>query len=71
MNVARLGQGQTRKHYLDQLKQLVHQYYGYNFELIDHFLNFFNPAEMIQFFEANETQRPLTIRTNTLKTKRK
>lgn len=26
---------------------------------------------MIQFFEANETQRPLTIRTNTLKTRRK
>lgn len=27
--------------------------------------------EMVQLFEANETQRPLTIRTNTLKTRRK
>jgi len=39
--------------------------------LINHFLDFLNPSELIQFFEANETQRPLTIRTNTLKTRRK
>ena len=34
-------------------------------------MDMFNPTELVQFFEANETQRPLTIRTNTLKTRRK
>jgi len=71
MNVGKLGAGKSRKHYIQELKNLIHQYYGYNFELISHFLDFLNPSEMIQLFEANETQRPLTIRTNTLKTRRK
>lgn len=71
MNVQKLGGGKPRKHYIEELKKMIHQYYGYNFELISHFLDFFNPSEMIQFFESNETQRPLTIRTNTLKTRRK
>lgn len=34
-------------------------------------LDLFAPSEAIEFIEANENQRPLTIRTNTLKTKRK
>ena len=71
MNFQKLGNGKPRKYHLEQLKKMIHQYYGYNFELINHFLDFFNPAEMVQFFESNETQRPLTIRTNTLKTRRK
>jgi ribosomal RNA methyltransferase Nop2 len=71
MNVSRLGEGKSRKYFVDKLSFYTHRYYGYNFELIEHFLNFLNPAEMIQFFEANETQRPVTIRTNTLKIRRK
>lgn len=71
LNTAKLGQGKPRKYYIDRLRNLFHQYYGYNFELIDHFLAFMNPAELVQLFDANETQRPLTIRTNTLKTRRK
>jgi ribosomal RNA methyltransferase Nop2 len=35
------------------------------------FLNLFSPAEAFEFFEANEEQRPLVIRTNTLKTRRR
>jgi ribosomal RNA methyltransferase Nop2 len=31
----------------------------------------FNPAELIQFLDANDTARPETIRTNTLKVKRR
>ena len=31
----------------------------------------FSPAEAIEWFEANESDRPVVIRTNTLKTKRK
>lgn len=71
MNTSRLGEGKPRKYYIERLRELLHQYYGYNFELIDHFLAFLNPTELVQLFEANETQRPLTIRTNTLKTRRK
>ena len=70
-NIPRLGQGLPRKHYISQLKDLIHRYYGYNHELIDHFMAFLNPAELVQLFEANETQRPTSIRTNTLKTRRK
>ena len=63
--------GKSRKQYLEELKGHLQSYYSYNSELIDHFLTFLNPNELIQFFEANETQRPLTIRVNTLKTRRK
>lgn len=63
--------GKSRKDYLEELKSHLQSYYSYNSELIDHFLTFLNPNELIQFFEANETQRPMTIRINTLKTRRK
>jgi hypothetical protein len=53
MNVGKLGEGKPRKHFVDKLRQLLHQYYGYNYELIDHFLSFFNPTELVQLFEAN------------------
>lgn len=33
--------------------------------------NLFNPQEAFAFFEANETPRPVVIRTNTLKTHRR
>ena len=35
------------------------------------FLNLFSPAEALEFIEANEQQRPIVIRTNTLKTRRR
>ncbi len=35
------------------------------------FLNLFSPMEAFEFFEANEKPRPLVIRTNTLKTRRR
>ena len=71
-NFQRLAEpGKARKEYLEELKSHLMNYYNYNNELIDHFLTFLNPNELIQFFEANETQRPLTIRINTLKTRRK
>lgn len=40
----RLSQGKPRKHYITELKDLLHRYYGYNHELIDHFMAFLNPA---------------------------
>ncbi|KAH7649443.1 nucleoprotein [Cryptosporidium bovis] len=45
--------------------------YGYNLELTHYILNLFSPKEALQFFEANETKRPLTIRTNMLKSRRR
>jgi len=46
-------------------------YYGYIRELSDHFLEMLSPAECVEFMEASDQQRPLVIRTNTLKTRRK
>ena len=45
--------------------------FDYNRSLVDVIFNLFAPAEAVEFIEANENARPLTIRTNTLKTKRK
>jgi ribosomal RNA methyltransferase Nop2 len=39
--------------------------------LVEVIFDLFAPNEALEFIEANESQRPLTIRTNTLKTKRK
>lgn len=61
----------SRENYINELADYLCTYYGYNRELIDLFLRTFNPNECVQFLEANEQQRPTTIRTNTLKTRRK
>ena len=44
---------------------------SYNAELIDYFFDIFNPKECLEWLEANESDRPLVIRTNTLKTRRR
>jgi ribosomal RNA methyltransferase Nop2 len=56
---------------LSVLAKDVSLLYSYTPELAQYFLDLFPVAEAIQFFEANEKARPLTIRTNTLKTKRR
>lgn len=61
----------TRLDYQEQLKSDIGVYYSYNEFLIDKFMNLFKLKELIEFFEANEVQRPITIRTNTLKTRRR
>eukprot|EP00435_Cladocopium_sp_Y103_P017366 s1708_g4.t1 len=45
-------------------------YFGYSEELAEYFLQMFSPETAVKFFEANEQQRPLTLRTNTLKARR-
>lgn len=50
-----------------ELTACVATYYGYSDDLANYFMEFFPPVEAIEFFEANETPRPMTIRTNTLK----
>jgi len=64
-------EGKRRGDYLTELKEDLMRYYEYNEELIDIFLNLFPPSECVEFLEANEKPRPMTIRTNTLKTRRR
>jgi 25S rRNA (cytosine2870-C5)-methyltransferase len=45
--------------------------YGYNSYLTELFLRLFSPSEAVEFFEANEVPRPVTLRTNTLKSRRR
>lgn len=63
--------GRSRVDYMDTLARDLSSYFGYNRELIDMFLKMFSPAECVEFVEANEQPRPLVIRTNTLKTRRR
>ena len=60
-----------RADYTECLAQDFADYYGYNRELVDVFTQLFSPAEAVQFFEANEAPRPVTLRVNTLKTRRR
>eukprot|EP01083_Nonionella_stella_P131200 398387_1 len=60
-----------RSDYVSQLARNFALYYGYSDELIEMFLELFSPAECREFLEANEVSRPMTIRTNTLKTRRR
>ena len=58
--------GKSRRDYLRVLKADVCTYFGYLPELAQLFLDLFSPAEALQFFESNEEQRPVILRTNTL-----
>jgi ribosomal RNA methyltransferase Nop2 len=64
-------QNRSRSDYVEELKNDLCSAYDYNKSLIELILDLFPPSEALEFIEANENQRPLTIRTNTLKTKRK
>lgn len=64
-------EGKERSEYISLLKQDLCTYYSYNTFLIEKLMDIFPLSELIDFLEANETQRPVTIRTNTLKTRRR
>jgi ribosomal RNA methyltransferase Nop2 len=63
--------GRTRSEYVDQLGAFIAELYGYLPELIEYFLTMFSPAECLEFVDYSDKARPLVIRTNTLKTRRK
>eukprot|EP01096_Ripella_sp_DP13-Kostka_P013498 TRINITY_DN586_c0_g2_i1.p1 TRINITY_DN586_c0_g2~~TRINITY_DN586_c0_g2_i1.p1 ORF type:complete len:745 (-),score=459.54 TRINITY_DN586_c0_g2_i1:25-2208(-) len=64
-------EGKTRSDYLKRLREDIAVYYNYNKYLVFLILDIFSPAEALEFFESNEVPRPITIRANTLKTRRR
>uniref|UniRef100_A0A3P8WXE7 NOP2 nucleolar protein homolog (yeast) n=1 Tax=Cynoglossus semilaevis TaxID=244447 RepID=A0A3P8WXE7_CYNSE len=64
-------EGKSRAEYISLLKKDLSTYYSYNHFLIEKLMDIFPLSELVDFLEANEIQRPVTIRTNTLKTRRR
>jgi 25S rRNA (cytosine2870-C5)-methyltransferase len=63
--------GRARSEYIDQLVADLSELYGYLPELMEYFLSMFGPSETLEFVDASDRPRPLVIRTNTLKARRK
>ena len=61
----------TRKQYRAQLVQDLALYYGYTPWLAHKFLMLVGVSQIVELMEACNVPRPVTIRTNTLKTKRR
>ncbi|KAJ3513642.1 hypothetical protein NM208_g15158 [Fusarium decemcellulare] len=64
-------EGRSRAEYTAQLIKDICAYYGYSEYLANKLFNLFTPREAFAFFEANESARPVVIRTNTLRTHRR
>jgi ribosomal RNA methyltransferase Nop2 len=60
-----------RAEYTRQLQVDFEQYFGYSRFYVKLIMRLFNAAEALAFFEANEKPRPVTLRANTLKTRRR
>ena len=60
-----------RADYTSQLLSDICLYYGYTSFLAEKLLSLFSPQEAFAFFEANESPRPVVLRTNTLRTNRR
>ncbi|PHH53951.1 25S rRNA (cytosine-C(5))-methyltransferase nop2 [Ceratocystis fimbriata CBS 114723] len=63
--------GRSRSEYTAQLIKDMCAYYGYSQFLCEKLFALFPPREAFAFFEANESGRPVVIRTNTLRTHRR
>lgn len=63
--------GQSRAECVGRLKKDLATYYSYSAFMIDLLFELFPVAEFVEFLEANEVPRPVTIRVNTLKTRRR
>ncbi|XP_071620132.1 28S rRNA (cytosine(4447)-C(5))-methyltransferase [Heliangelus exortis] len=64
-------EGRTRQEYLALLRRDMAAYYSYSDFLLRKLMDIFPLPELINFLEANEVPRPVTVRTNTLKTRRR
>eukprot|EP00057_Strongylocentrotus_purpuratus_P008742 XP_011663216.1 PREDICTED: 25S rRNA (cytosine-C(5))-methyltransferase nop2 [Strongylocentrotus purpuratus] len=67
----RREEDRSRQEYVTMLRQDLMTYYSYNEFLITKIMDLFPLSELIEFLEANEVARPVTIRTNSLKTRRR
>merc|ERR1719357_2490072 len=61
----------SRGEYLECLKRDLCAYYDYNDYMMTKMMDVFELGELVDALEANEVQRPLTVRTNSLKTRRR
>ncbi|CAG0916480.1 unnamed protein product [Notodromas monacha] len=68
---SRREEGRTRSEYMSLLIADCCRYYGYNQFLMHRLIDLFSIAELLEFLEANQVARPLTLRTNTLKARRR
>ncbi|KAM5262586.1 28S rRNA (cytosine(4447)-C(5))-methyltransferase [Ctenodactylus gundi] len=68
---AQREEGRSRSEYLTRLRKDLATYYSYGDFLLGKLVELFPVAELIEFLEANEVLRPVTLRTNTLKTRRR
>lgn len=64
-------EGRSRAEYTAQLIKDICAYYGYSEYMAEKLYHLFSPSEAFDFFEANESARPMVIRTNTLRTNRR
>nr|KAF7434822.1 hypothetical protein H0235_003013 [Vespula pensylvanica] len=64
-------ENRSRSEYLNLLQHDLCTYYSYNNFLLEKLMQMFPLDELLEFLEASEVQRPMTIRTNTLKTRRR
>ncbi|BGP14476.1 hypothetical protein JCM10213_004598 [Rhodosporidiobolus nylandii] len=63
--------GMSRSDLIEQLIADICQYHGYSPYLAEKLFEIFSVEEALEFFTASDTPRPLTIRVNTLKTRRR
>nr|XP_056704409.1 probable 28S rRNA (cytosine(4447)-C(5))-methyltransferase [Euleptes europaea] len=68
---AKREEGRSRQEYLALLHQDLAAYYSYSDFLIGKMMDLFPLSELVDFLESNEVSRPVTLRTNTLKTRRR
>lgn len=61
----------SRQEYVDLLRKDLCMYYSYNEFLMEKLMEIFPITELMEYLEASEVQRPLTIRANSLKTRRR
>jgi 25S rRNA (cytosine2870-C5)-methyltransferase len=67
----RREKGRSRAEYMEWLTRFAAELHGYIPELVAYFFTMFSPPEAMEFLEASDKPRPLVIRTNTLKARRK
>lgn len=64
-------ENRSRSEYTELLQRDLCTYYSYNDFLMLKLIQMFPLDELLEYLEASEVQRPMTVRTNTLKTRRR